>query len=184
MNENIPAEKKNKTPRGWLWWVSRILIALVVIHIGLLMIGFVYETIASKSDHRRYPLPGKLIEIDGHLLHIHCTGESAAGKLTVIIEAGAGSSSPDWGLVQPEVAKFGRVCSYDRAGFAWSEPGPLPPTSRSISCAEMARGPLRPSPGLAAPVRDEKWGSAATPPGSLLSSSTSRTCRGGGVRPA
>jgi pimeloyl-ACP methyl ester carboxylesterase len=35
--------------------------------------------------------------------------------------------SPYWAWVQPEVAKTTRVCAYDRAGRAWSEPSPQPP---------------------------------------------------------
>jgi len=34
--------------------------------------------------------------------------------------------------VQPEVAKFTRVCSYDRAGLGWSDTGPSPRTARQI----------------------------------------------------
>src|SRR5207247_7219573 len=47
---------------------------------------------------------------------------------TVVLEAGAGDFSFDWSLVQAEVARFTRVCSYDRAGSAWSDPGPTPRT--------------------------------------------------------
>ncbi len=36
---------------------------------------------------------------------------------------GAGFSF-DWALVQPEVAKFSTVCTYDVSGMAWSDPGP------------------------------------------------------------
>src|SRR5262245_20855230 len=72
------------------------------------------------------PLPiGKLVDVDGHRMHINCTGE---GKPTVVLEAGAGAFSFDWGLVQPKVAKMTSVCSYDRAGSAWSELGPNPRT--------------------------------------------------------
>ncbi len=73
------------------------------------------------------PPPGKLVDIGGYRLHLHCTG---TGNLTVVLEAGAGDFSFDWGLVQPEVARFTRVCSYDRAGMAWSDPGPTPRTMK------------------------------------------------------
>ncbi len=73
-----------------------------------------------------YPAPGLLIEVGGHKLHIHCEG---SGYPTVVMDSGLGGSSLDWVRVQPEVAKFSRVCSYDRAGYGWSEPGPLPRTS-------------------------------------------------------
>ena len=65
------------------------------------------------------PPLGKLIDVGGYRVHLYCTGE---GSPTVMI-AGAGFSF-DWGLVQPEVAKFTRVCTYDVSGTAWSDPGP------------------------------------------------------------
>src|ERR1041385_3703583 len=74
------------------------------------------------------PTPlGRLVSVDSHLMHINCTGK---GSPTVILEAGTGAFSFDSGLVQPEVSKFTRVCSYDRAGMAWSEMGPQPRTIR------------------------------------------------------
>jgi pimeloyl-ACP methyl ester carboxylesterase len=73
------------------------------------------------------PPPGKLVDIGGYRLHVHCTGK---GSPTVVLEAGAGDFSVDWGLVQPEVARFARVCSYDRAASAWSDPGPSPRTMK------------------------------------------------------
>lgn len=63
--------------------------------------------------------PGKLVDVGGHRLHVNCTG---AGSPTVILESGASSFAIDWALVQPVVARTNRVCSYDRAGYGWSEP--------------------------------------------------------------
>ena len=65
------------------------------------------------------PPPGKLVDVGGHRLHVNCTG---AGSPTVILESGASSFAIDWALVQPAVARTNRVCSYDRAGYGWSEP--------------------------------------------------------------
>ena len=73
------------------------------------------------------PPPGRMIDIGGRRLHLHCSGESSP---TVVV-TGAGYSF-DWGLVQPEVAKFARICTYDPAGFAWSDAGPGP------GCADRA----------------------------------------------
>ena len=63
--------------------------------------------------------PGRLIDIGGRSLHVHCTG---SGSPTVVLEAGASAFAIDWALVQPEVARTDRVCSYDRAGSGWSAP--------------------------------------------------------------
>jgi len=71
-----------------------------------------------------------LIDAGGHKLHLHVTGQ---GSPTVIFENGSGDFSFIWTLVQPEVSKSVRTVSYDRAGYAWSEPGPTPRTSRQIA---------------------------------------------------
>jgi len=63
-----------------------------------------------------------------------CTGD---GTPAVILDTGLGGSSADWGFVQPEVARFTRVCSYDRAGMGYSDPGPSPRTARRIA-SELA----------------------------------------------
>ena len=67
--------------------------------------------------------PGQLVDVGGYKLHLHCTGQ---GSPTVLFENGSADFSFVWDLVQPDVAKFTRACSYDRAGSAWSDPGPLP----------------------------------------------------------
>jgi len=72
-----------------------------------------------------YPPPGRLVDSGGRKLHLHGSGE---GTPTVILMAGAGAFSIDWALVQQEVAGTTRVCSYDRAGLGWSDPGPAEET--------------------------------------------------------
>ncbi|WP_396937041.1 alpha/beta fold hydrolase, partial [Mycolicibacterium sp.] len=47
----------------------------------------------------------------------------------MVFDASLGASSLSWARVQPEVARFARACAYDRAGFGWSERGPLPRTA-------------------------------------------------------
>ena len=78
------------------------------------------------------PPPGKLIDIGGWRLHLNCTGTRSAQAPLVILEPGIGDFSVEWSLVQPEVAKTARVCSYDRAGDGWSEMGPHPRTFQQI----------------------------------------------------
>lgn len=78
------------------------------------------------------PRPGHLVDVGGWRLHLNCTGEAHPERPTVILEAGLGDFSVEWSLVQPGVARFARVCSYDRAGDGWSELGPHPRTFRQI----------------------------------------------------
>ena len=74
--------------------------------------------------------PGELVNLGGHRLHVHCTGK---GSPLVIIEYGLGDFSFDWVLVQSRVETFTRICTYDRAGYAWSDPGPLPRTFAQLN---------------------------------------------------
>jgi pimeloyl-ACP methyl ester carboxylesterase len=74
--------------------------------------------------------PGRLVDIGGQRLHVNCTGH---GSPTVLLENGTGDFSVIWALVQPGVAAFARVCSYDRGGYARSEPGTRPRTFAQLS---------------------------------------------------
>src|ERR1700761_2319511 len=82
-------------------------------------------TIGSAQTEKASPQPpGQLVDVDGHRVHIYCSGN---GNPTVIV---AGRFSFDWGLVQPAVAQFTRICTYDPAGTAWSDaiPGQTNPS--------------------------------------------------------
>ena len=69
---------------------------------------------------RQPAAPGALVDVGRRRLHYRCVGR---GSPTVIFEAGIAASSLSWSIVQPEIAKLTRACSYDRAGLAWSDPG-------------------------------------------------------------
>jgi pimeloyl-ACP methyl ester carboxylesterase len=86
---------------------------------GLLVLLLLVVTTHGQTT--QYPAPGRLVQIDGRKLHIHCAG---TGSPTVLLEAGGGAYAIDWALVQPRVAESTRVCSYDRAGLGWSDRGP------------------------------------------------------------
>jgi hypothetical protein len=73
---------------------------------------------------------GKLIDIGTHRLHIHCTGQ---GSPTVILDSGIGGLSLEWSKIQENLVKNNlKVCSYDRAGYGWSDSGPKPRTTARI----------------------------------------------------
>ncbi len=83
------------------------------------------ELLLESRELATYPPPGRMVDIGGHRLHIQCDGPAGASP-TVILETGGNAFSAAWGLIQPEVAKLTRVCSYDRAGLGWSDSGPSP----------------------------------------------------------
>jgi pimeloyl-ACP methyl ester carboxylesterase len=84
------------------------------------------------GDPPPYPPPGSLVDLGGWKVHLNCTGQATPGQPTVVLEAGIGAFSVEWVLLQPRVAPFARVCSYDRSGVGWSELGPRPRTRHQL----------------------------------------------------
>lgn len=117
--------------RGLWRWTKRVLVGLAGLVVFVLLAGVVYQFVATKIAEYRYPAPGEMVEVGGYSLHLYCTGEGG-GAPTVVMDSGLGGSVLDWQLVQPEVAGFTRVCTYDRGGAGWSEPGDQPRTSQQI----------------------------------------------------
>jgi pimeloyl-ACP methyl ester carboxylesterase len=86
----------------------------------------------SQTPIKSRPLPlGTLVDVGGYRVHLYCLGQ---GSPTVMIVGAAFSF--DWALVQPEVAKFTRVCTFDPSGTAWSDPfktGALPTCNQRVN---------------------------------------------------
>jgi len=115
-------------------WVEILLVAGAIFML-LVLAGVVYQTIGTASDARRFPPPGRMVDLGGFRLHVE---EAGGGEgPVVVLEAGIAASSLSWSLVQPEVAKFVRVIRYDRAGLAWSD------LARGPRTAEYLAGELR-----------------------------------------
>jgi pimeloyl-ACP methyl ester carboxylesterase len=107
---------------------GRLLRRLTLVGLGLIGCVLVvvillatYQAIATARERARFPIPGRLIDVGGYRLHLRCDG---IGSPTVVLESGFGMSSNEWALVQPELTRFTRACSYDRAGYGWSDSGP------------------------------------------------------------
>jgi pimeloyl-ACP methyl ester carboxylesterase len=86
-------------------------------------VGGAVETIGLTSDQRSYAMPGRLYDVGGHRLHVHCTG---SGGPTVVLMSGLGGFSAGWDRIAPPVSGTTRVCAYDRAGQGWSDDAPRP----------------------------------------------------------
>jgi pimeloyl-ACP methyl ester carboxylesterase len=67
--------------------------------------------------------PGRMVDIGGYRLNLYCFG---TGAPTIVLEAGAGWGAVAWSGIQRDLASQTklRVCSYDRAGINFSDPGP------------------------------------------------------------
>lgn len=111
-----------------------ILAGLGITVVGAAIAGILYQTVSVVIEQRKYPPPGQLIDVGGFRLHLNCVGQ---GTPTVIMDAGGGASSITWGLVPSEIAKFTRVCTYDRAGLGWSAPNLKKPRTSQQSVDEL-----------------------------------------------
>ena len=109
---------------------SRWLLYPVTMVLVLASVGGAYETVGEAVDARAYPMPGRLIDVGGHRLHLYCTG---TGSPTVVLEPGAGEMSSNMGWIAPAVARDTRVCVYDRAGRGWSQPADTAQDARQIA---------------------------------------------------
>jgi hypothetical protein len=108
----------------------RWLVYPVLAVLALASVGGGYQTVREAADARAHPMPGQLIDVGGHRLHLSCTG---SGSPTVVLEPGAGGMSSDLGWMTPAVARDTRVCVYDRAGRGWSEPADTPQDATQIA---------------------------------------------------
>src|SRR5918997_857760 len=119
-----------RTVPRWARRLGWILAGLLAGLVTLSLTGAAYQEIATRTDQRRFPPPGELIDVGTHRLHLNCTGH---GSPAVILEAGNLGMSADWIKIQQRVAETTRICSYDRAGTGWSDTGPDPRNADRIS---------------------------------------------------
>jgi pimeloyl-ACP methyl ester carboxylesterase len=81
----------------------------------------------------RHSPPGQTFLVNGHAMRIECSG---TGSPTIVLDAGLGDDGLIWSRIQPALAKTTHVCSYDRAGFGWSDALP-PPRDADRIAAEL-----------------------------------------------
>ena len=112
--------------RGGRWLLYPVLAVLAIASVG----GG-YETVRESLDARAYPMPGQLVDVGGHRLHLHCTG---SGSPTVVLEPGRRRRPPPTspGLRRRWPATP-RVCVYDRAGRGWSDAADGPQDGTTIA---------------------------------------------------
>jgi pimeloyl-ACP methyl ester carboxylesterase len=109
----IVRARRDLRSRTRVWLLYPVCVALF-----LSAVGGGYETYRETVDRSNFAMPGRLVDVGGHKLHINCTG---TGSPTVVLEPGLGELSANMAWIAPEVAATTRVCVYDRAGRGWSE---------------------------------------------------------------
>jgi pimeloyl-ACP methyl ester carboxylesterase len=89
--------------------------------VALAAAGAFYQSVSVRREAGRFPPPGQLVDIGGRRLHLLCIGE---GQPTVIVESSGFSTSLSSSVARTKIGAHARVCSYDRMGTGWSDPGP------------------------------------------------------------
>ena len=95
----------------------------------ILFAGIAYQALGQRSDRKRFPPPGRYVQLATHRLHLQ---EMGKGAPAIILESGLMSTVLTWQDIQPMLAKSARVVSYDRAGMGWSDLGPEPRNAERI----------------------------------------------------
>ena len=121
----IVRARRDLRSRTRVWLLYPVCVALF-----LSAVGGAYETYRETVDRANYPMPGRLVDVGGHKLHINCTG---TGSPTVVLEPGLGEPSTAMAWIAPDVAATTRVCVYDRAGRGWSESAAAPQDGAQVA---------------------------------------------------
>src|ERR1700730_6901703 len=117
MSNSSMVATQPKSPLLWNFVKGAVLL-LAILAVGAAAAGAVYQVVGTRNDARRFPQRGKSVSAGQLKLNIDCSG---LGSPAVILDSGMGVPAVGWTKVQPDVAKFARVCSYDRAGYGWSD---------------------------------------------------------------
>jgi pimeloyl-ACP methyl ester carboxylesterase len=106
-----------------LWWhrTRRVILIAAGALVALLAAGALYQSVSVRREAGRFPPPGQLIDVGGRRLHLVCIGN---GEPTVVFEPSGFGNSLSSSRARAEIATVTRVCSYDRMGTGWSDPGP------------------------------------------------------------
>lgn len=111
-------------------FLRRAAAGAAVLVLAVLLVALVSEVQRERHLTERYDPPGRMVSIGSHRLHLYCVGE---GRPPVLLQAGSGLAYTNWEAVQSRLASVTQVCSYDRTGLGWSEPGPREPSANQAT---------------------------------------------------
>jgi len=114
----------------WRRICERIALSTAIVVFLVAGASTLFNALAVHHYRAVYRPQGRLFIVDGYKMHLYCTGE---GSPTIVLDAGLGNDSLIWANVQPTLSKTTRVCSYDRAGFGWSDLQPRPRDAHRIT---------------------------------------------------
>jgi len=107
-----------------------IVLQVFIVFFAVVFLARAINLIAMMRWHQRPRLPGTAVRVAGRRVYYTLKGE---GKPTVVIEAALGTASPEWWMVQDELARATSVLTYDRGGYGWSGPVYGPRTTDTVA---------------------------------------------------
>ncbi len=84
---------------------------------GAAVCGTAWRRVAEWWDRRDCDMPGRMVRVDGRLVHVVAEG---TGEPAVVIESGIGGSHLEWEEVAAGLRGTARVVRYDRPGLAFT----------------------------------------------------------------
>jgi pimeloyl-ACP methyl ester carboxylesterase len=122
--------------------VAIIVVAAIAI---VVVLGALTQRLLEARDRRRFPAPGRLVQVGDEVLHVVVEGHGP----TVLIDSGLGGSSIEWAMVAADLARDFTVVRYDRPGFAWSPPsGRYSPLAAANRIEQLLRDLEAPKPWI------------------------------------
>ncbi|MFJ3387659.1 MULTISPECIES: alpha/beta fold hydrolase [unclassified Lysinibacillus] len=100
---------------------KHIFIILFIIAILLLVTRITYNM--EMNNMSNYPIPGEMVEINQHNIHVYKTGESSKSNSRIILLPGSGTTSPyaDFYPLYSKLKDQYEIILYERPGYGWSD---------------------------------------------------------------
>jgi pimeloyl-ACP methyl ester carboxylesterase len=95
-----------------------VVLALSIIA-SVLLLQVALQFLCIWRDGRKFHPPGTLVKLPRRTVHVQQAGSHSPA---IVLESGIAATSLNWGILQPQLAPYATVFSYDRAGLGWSTP--------------------------------------------------------------
>jgi hypothetical protein len=121
MSNTMTATEKKSKGAGCLRWLGFVALGFLILLVAVGTVTAINQAISSAREAKALKPVDQMVNVNGIQMRLDCRSK---GSPIVVLEAGAQSSSRVWAWIQDDLAKFTRVCSYDRAGYGWSDSVP------------------------------------------------------------
>ncbi|WP_370964848.1 alpha/beta fold hydrolase [Amycolatopsis sp. cg9] len=98
--------------------------------------GWLYQRVGQGRDERRFPPPGRLVDIGGRRLHVVRTSAGECGPVVVVLPA-LGATALEWHQVFRALPEDITAYAVDRGGVGWSDPAPRGPRTPTVLAGEI-----------------------------------------------